>query len=102
MPRFTARAEFRRVSRTAPWVLAGVWIDHEFHPVDPGVEPIRSRLPDATLVGWSDIEVPILAPGGAEAAEAAIELARATWPKRAAWPVPFAYGTADAEERSQV
>ena len=92
MPRFAARAEFRRVSRNAAWVLAGVWLDGVFYPVAPSVEPIRTRLPETGLVGWSDIATPILAPGEAEAAAAAIDVARATWPKRTRSQVPFAAG----------
>lgn len=90
MPRFSARAEFRRTSRNAGWVLAGVWLDGVFYPVAPNVEPIRTRLPETGLVGWSDITTPILAAGETEAAAAAIEVARATWPKRTRSAVPFA------------
>jgi len=47
MEHHQARAEFRRASRDAPWVLAGVWVDHvAFLPVRPGIEPIAHRLPE--------------------------------------------------------
>ena len=55
MPAYAARAEFRRAERGAPWVLAGVVIDHRLWPARDGVDPIHGRLPDAGLVGWADV-----------------------------------------------
>ena len=42
-------------------MLAGVLIDHRLWPASDGVQPIRGRLPDAGLVGWSDV-APVIAP----------------------------------------
>src|SRR5262249_59115164 len=67
---FHARAEFRRRGPTAPWVLAGVVIDHRLWPARSGVEPIRSRLPEAGLVGWRGVDPP--AGGRAEEAPAGV------------------------------
>jgi hypothetical protein len=88
--RYRANAEFRRASRTAPWVLAGVWIDHvDFHPARPGVEPIARRLPETGLLGWVELP-PLVAPGPEAAGTAALEAARHGWPDRVRATVPFA------------
>ena len=88
--RFHANAEFRRARRDAPWVLAGVWIDHvEFHPAGLGVEPIVRRLPETGLLGWSELP-PIIASGADAAGEAALSVARHAWPTRVRRRVPFA------------
>jgi hypothetical protein len=88
--RYQANAEFRRAGRGAPWVLAGVWIDHvDFHPARPGVEPIARRLPETGLLGWA--ELPTLVAAGPEAAgAAALSAARHAWPDRVRASVPFA------------
>jgi hypothetical protein len=90
---FTARAEFRRRDRNAPWILAGVLVGGEFWPARPGVERIRQRLPDAGLLGWADLPSPLIAPDAESAAAAALEVAAAAWPARAGRPVPWASGT---------
>jgi hypothetical protein len=90
MPRYVARAEFRREDRSAPWVLAGVVIAHRFWGADIGVEPISRRLPVTGLVAWTTIPTPIVAADEAVAADAALSVARATWPARDRRPVPFA------------
>lgn len=95
MPVYRARAEFRRVDRRSRWVLAGVRVGARFVPAVPGVEPIRGRLPDSGLVGWAPLDTPILAPDADAAAEAALDLARATWPDRARGPVPYPSGLPD-------
>jgi hypothetical protein len=88
--RYRANAEFRRASRAAPWVLAGVWIDHvEFHPARPDVEPIARRLPETGLLGWVELP-PIAAPGSDAAGLAALNVARVAWPERVRARVPFA------------
>jgi hypothetical protein len=88
--RYRANAEFRRASRAAPWVLAGVWIDHvEFHPARPDVEPIARRLPETGLLGWVELP-PIVAPGREAAGVAALNVARQAWPGRVRRAVPFA------------
>jgi hypothetical protein len=85
-----ARAEFRRSDRSHSWVLAGVWIDHvSFHPATAGVEPIRRRLPESGLLGWTDLPV-VIAPTVGAAGEAALEVARRGWPTRVRPDVPFA------------
>ena len=88
--RYRANAEFRRASRAAPWVLAGVWIDHvEFHPARPDVEPIARRLPETGLLGRGELP-PIVAPGREAAGLAALNVARTAWPERVRPTVPFA------------
>jgi len=88
--RYRANAEFRRARRDAPWVLAGVWVDHvDFYPAGPGVEPIRRRLPETGLLGWSELP-PIIASGAEAAGEAALTTARQAWPTRVRRSVPFA------------
>jgi len=88
--RYRANAEFRRASRAAAWVLAGVWIDHvEFHPARPDVEPIARRLPETGLLGWSALP-PLVAPGPEAAGTAALDAARRAWPGRVRATVPFA------------
>ena len=91
MPRYHARAEFRRQSRTSEWVLAGVWLDERFQPVYVEVEPVRWRLPEAGLVGWSDLPTPLLAPDRDAALTAALEAARAAWPDRDRATVPWPF-----------
>ncbi len=93
MQRYAARAEFRRLNRDAPWVIAGVWVRTRFFPAVPGVEPVRARLPDAGLVGWTALPSPVLAPGIVEAGSAALEVARAMWPKRDRRSIPYPHGT---------
>ena len=75
-------------------MLAGVVIDHRLWPASDGVQPIRGRLPDAGLVGWSDV-APVIAPDPTTAAVTSLDVARATWPERARTPVPWASGTRD-------
>jgi hypothetical protein len=88
--RYRANAEFRRAGRGAPWVLAGVWIDHvDFHPARPGVEPIARRLPETGLLGWAELP-PLVAAGPEAAGAAALEAARDAWPDRVRASVPFA------------
>jgi hypothetical protein len=88
--RYRANAEFRRADRQAPWVLAGVWIDHvAFHAARPGVEPIARRLPDTGLLGWAELP-PLLAPDPEAAGVAALDVARQAWPGRVRSRVPFA------------
>jgi hypothetical protein len=87
---YRANAEFRRVSRGAPWVLAGVWIDHvDFHPARPGVEPIARRLPETGLLGWAELP-PLVATGPEAAGAAALAAAHHAWPGRVRATVPFA------------
>jgi hypothetical protein len=93
---FHARAEFRRRGPTAPWVLAGVVIDHRLWPARAGVEPIRSRLPEAGLVGWREIDSPIVADDADSAAGIALGVARSRWPGADRDPVPWSSGTRDA------
>jgi hypothetical protein len=84
-----ARAEFRRASRDAPWVLAGVWVDDiAFQPVGPGVEPITRRLPDTGLLGWFDLPT-VIAPDARAAGEAALQVARQAFPRTVRRAVPF-------------
>jgi hypothetical protein len=85
-----ARAEFRRATRSDPWVLAGVWVEHVvFQPASPGVEPITQRLPDTGLLGWADLPT-VIAPTLAAAAQAGLVIARQAWPERVSDEVPFA------------
>jgi hypothetical protein len=85
-----ARAEFRRASRDAPWVLAGVWVDHvAFQPAIPGVEPISGRLPETGLLGWFDLPT-VIAPDARAAGEAALQVARESFPTTVRRTVPFA------------
>ena len=84
-----ARAEFRRVTRDDPWILAGVWVDHvAFQPATPGVEPITGRLPDTGLLGWADLPT-VIALGVTAAGEAALIVARQAWPDRVRDVVPL-------------
>ena len=92
MPHYVARAEFRRETRSAPWILAGVVIDHRLWGVDTGVDPIGRRLPEPGLVGWADLPTPLIAPNETAAADAALTVARSIWPDRDRLPVPFASG----------
>jgi hypothetical protein len=92
VPAYRARAEFRRWSRGAPWVLAGVVVADRFVPVEPGVERIRARLPEPGLVGWAPLPSPIVATSASAAGEPALDVARATWPERLGAPVPFPSG----------
>jgi len=85
-----ARAEFRRVTRDDPWILAGVWVDHvAFQPATAGVDPIAGRLPDTGLLGWADLPT-VIAPGITAAGEAALIVARQAWPDRVRGEIPFA------------
>jgi len=93
---YAVRAEFRRQRRGAPWVLAGVILDGSFWPASPGVEPVRSRLPEAGLLGWSEVPVPVVAPDPAAAAEVALAVCAAVWPGRVGRPIPWQTGTRDA------
>jgi len=95
MPRFSVRAEFRRRHHAAPWILAGVVVDGEFHPVRPGVERLRMRLPEPGLVGWSELPMPVVAADRVAAAAAALDIARAAWPGRVRDEVPFAWGVVE-------
>ena len=92
---YAARAEFRRRDRAAPWVIAGVVVDGRFWPANDGVEPVRGRLPDAGLLGWSELPGPVVATDAATAARVALQLARAAWPARAGRRVPWASGMAE-------
>jgi hypothetical protein len=89
MNRYRARAEFRRRDAGSPWVLAGVVVDHRFWPARPGVEPVRRRLPNGGLLGWVELDSPILAPDVDQAAEIALATARAAWPSRDRPGIPF-------------
>ena len=80
-------------------MLAGVVIDHRLWPAGDGVQPIRGRLPDAGLVGWSDVS-PVIAPDATTAAASTLRMARATWPDRARDHVPWSSGR--PEDRSEV
>jgi hypothetical protein len=95
VPRYAARAEFRRRDRGARWVLAGIRIDGVFHPAADGIEPIRGRLPDTGLLAWADLPTAILAPDEATAASVALDVAAHTWPAESRGRAPFASGTAD-------
>jgi hypothetical protein len=99
MPIYRGRAEFRRADRGAPWVLAGVVIDHRLWPAADGVQPIRGRLPDAGLVGWADLDA-VIAPDAPTAAKSALDVARGTWPQRARDRVPWS--SLRREDRSEV
>jgi hypothetical protein len=92
VPRYRGvRAEFRRRTHSSPWVLAGVWLDERFLPVSPEVEPVRWRLPDAGLVGWTELPTPVVAPDRETAIRAALDVARAAWPQRDRLPVPWPF-----------
>jgi hypothetical protein len=95
MPRFRARAEFRRWTRAAPWVLAGVSIAGRFLPARDGVEQVRGRLPEPGLVAWLDLPEPVLAGDVDGALAAALQVARARWPRTDIDAVPFPGGTAE-------
>ena len=86
MRKYEVRAEFRRTDHASPWVLAGVWVAHDFYPAEPGVEPIRRRLPAPGLIGWTQLD-PVLAASASQAASISLDLAAGRWPKRRA-PVP--------------
>ena len=87
MRKYEARAEFRRLHGSAPWVLAGAWIGNQFYPAQPGVDPVRRRLPAPGLVAWVDLPA-VIAASRAEAAERALQVAREGWPKAAKPTVP--------------
>jgi hypothetical protein len=93
VPRYHARAEFRRKDQGARWVLAGVVIDHVFYPALPGVERIRRRLREPGLQGWSDLPTEVIAADKEQAADVALEVARSHWPDRVGTKIPFADGT---------
>jgi hypothetical protein len=93
---FAFRAEFRRADRAGPWVLAGVTRDGRFWPALAEVEPIRHRL-EPGLLGWAALPSPILAASVDAAAEAALDVARSTWPDRNRADVPFAHGVSRRE-----
>jgi hypothetical protein len=95
MPAFAARVEFRRAARGAPWVLAGVVVDHRLWPARDGVDPIHGRLPHAGLVGWADVGT-VIAPDARAAASASLDVARSIWPDRDRSRVPWASGTREA------
>lgn len=95
MPRFRARAEFRRRTRGAPWVLAGVSIAGRFLPARDGIEQVRGRLPEPGLVAWLDLPEPVLAGEVDGALVVALQVARARWPDTDVEAVPFPGGTAD-------
>jgi hypothetical protein len=95
MPRFVARAEFRRLDRATAWVLAGAWVEDRFAAAEPGVEPIRGRLPEPGLVGWIELPLALIASNADAASVAALEIARKTWPKSDRLPVPYATGVAE-------
>ena len=88
MRRYQARAEFRRLDRGAGWVFAGVWVAHRFYPAQPGVDPVRRRLPSVGLLGWIDLP-PIIATSAQEAGAIALEMAREAWPKASKSSVPY-------------
>jgi hypothetical protein len=92
VPRYHARAEFRRKDQGAGWVLAGVVIDHVFYPALPGVELIRRRLREPGLQGWSDLPAEVIAADKEQAAEVALDVARSHWPDRVGKRIPFADG----------
>ena len=92
MPRYHARAEFRRRSTGSPWVLAGVVVDHVFYRAQPGVERIRRRLREPGLQGWSDLPSEVIAADDGQAADVALDVARAHWPKRVRADIPFVDG----------
>ena len=91
---FTARAEFRRRDLGAGWVLAGVFIDHQWFPAQFGVERLRGRLAGPGLAGWTDLPEAILAPDIESAAGIALDVARQRWPRRDRDRIPFAAGSA--------
>jgi hypothetical protein len=88
MPRYRARAEFRRGRLGSPWVLAGVRLQHRFWPARPGVEPVDRRLRNTGPLGWTDLPSPIVAPDVEAAATVALATARAAWPARDRPDVP--------------
>jgi hypothetical protein len=95
MRRYRARAEFRRRTRDARWVLAGVSIGARFLPARDDVEQIRARLPEHGLLAWTDLPDPILAASVEQAMTIALEVARARWPRYQDGPVPHSFGTPD-------
>ena len=78
-------------------MLAGVWVENVFHPAVPGVEPIRGRLPQPGLVGWVDLPTPLIAAGLDQAGSAALEVARAAWPRSVQPAVPYASGVWESD-----
>jgi hypothetical protein len=88
MRKFDVRAEFRRDERAAAWVLAGVWVADVFHPAEPGVDPIRRRLPGPGLIGWVELD-PVLASSAEHAAEIGLDVAAGRWPKARRSRVPY-------------
>ena len=95
MRRYRARAEFRRPTSAARWVLAGVSIGGRFQPSQDGVERIRGRLPEPGLVAWRDLPDPIVAATVDQALTIALDVARGRWPRFAGGRVPFPSGTAE-------
>jgi hypothetical protein len=93
--RYRAKAEFRRLTSSSRWVLAGVSIGGRFEPAHDGVEQIRGRLPEPGLVAWRDLPDPIVA-GSVELALAiALDVARGRWPGFADRRVPFPTGSVE-------
>jgi hypothetical protein len=88
MPRYLARAGFRRRRVGSRWVLAGVILQDRFWPARPDVEPVGRRLPSTGLLGWGDLSSPIVAPDVEAAATIALATARAAWPARDRADIP--------------
>ncbi len=97
VPRYAARAEFRRRRRGARWVLAGVRIEGVFHPAADGVEPIRGRLPDSGTARLGRPPDRDPRPGCGDRGAVALEVAGQTWPAESRGRAPFASGTADSD-----
>ena len=95
MPRYAARIEFRRRTPSSAWVIAGVTVASRFWPSRAGVETVRGRLPSPGLVGWAEIDTPIVAPHADAAAATALDLARTRWPDRVSPSVPWSAGVAE-------
>lgn len=74
MPLYRPAAELRRVHRNARWVLTGLVIDGEWHPVDRRIEPATARLIEADLVDVAPL-LPVLAPNPIAAVAIACGLA---------------------------
>jgi hypothetical protein len=92
VPGYVVWAEFRRRDREAPWVIAGVTIEHEFWPAVDGVEAVSERLPAPGLVGWARLPTPVVAPDVRVAAQVGLDVARVRWPARVRATVPYASG----------